>query len=65
MRHTYELQAGAPVPFFESHNFFKSFLEYEQYWEKFYMFLFLNSNPDIVGKRVVMDEANLLWDSNL
>lgn len=56
--HTYELQAGTPIPSFESHNFFKSFLEYEQYWENFYMFLFLNSNPDIMGKRIVMGEAN-------
>ena len=56
--HTYELQAGAPIPSFESHNFFKSFLEYEQYWEKFFMLLFLNSNPDIMSKRIVMGEAN-------
>lgn len=56
--HTYELQGDAPIPSFESHNFFTSFLEYEQYWEKFYMILFLNSNPDIMGKRVVMGEAN-------
>ncbi|WP_179032285.1 hypothetical protein [Paenibacillus kribbensis] len=56
--HTYELQADAPITSFESHNFFKNFLGYEQYWEKFYMLLFLNSNPDIMGKRVVMGEAN-------
>ncbi|MEK4731945.1 hypothetical protein [Paenibacillus sp. FSL L8-0641] len=60
--HTYELQAGAPIPSFESHNFLKSFIEYEQYWEKFYMLLFLNSNPDMVGKRIVMGEANAAMD---
>jgi hypothetical protein len=56
--HTYELQADAPIPSFESHNFFKSFLEYEQYWEKFYLLLFLESNPEMMGKRIVMGEAN-------